>query len=164
MANEQRKGGSRLRVWGTIVLYRSEPAAANDERLAAVEDAGPGGVFIAIREPPPVGAWLQLRLFSQAGPPGRSAVGVRAIVCWRRVSGEPRGAGVKFSEFVDGERGRSIWLTILETAIVARGSRVPAPQPAGQLARGGAEAGNFDLRLPPLQGENEVMLRVSYRK
>jgi PilZ domain len=93
---QDQRTANRSLPWGTLVFYRSETDPEAGEHLATVEDIGPSGLFIAMREPPAVGAVLRLKLYSQAAPAGATLT-ARAVVRWRRL-GMPKGAGVQLLE------------------------------------------------------------------
>jgi hypothetical protein len=102
--HEQRIDG-RSPAWGTLVFYQPDKDAAGTEHLGAVEDIGPSGLFIGMREPPSVGEVLRLKIYSQAGPAGGSTISARVRVCWRRILQEPKGAGVQVIEEPEGQTG-----------------------------------------------------------
>ncbi len=109
------RNSGRFRAWGTLALFRSELEPLPGEQIGVVEDASPGGLYIAIHQPPPVGTVLQMRIYCQAGPPGIPVVELsgRVLRCQVR---EPRGAGVQVLDFADGERGRQAWLALVRQA------------------------------------------------
>jgi len=106
------RNSGRFRAWGTLAFFRSELTPPAGEQIGVVEDASPGGLYIAIHQPPPVGTVLRMRIYCQAGPPGISVVeaSARVLRCQLR---EPRGAGLQILDFVDGERGRQAWLALV---------------------------------------------------
>jgi hypothetical protein len=125
----------RFRAWGTLALYRFELAPQEGEHIGVVEDASPGGLYIAIQQPPPVGTLLRLQIYSHAGPRGSSVVRARAKVRWCRLLHEPRGAGVQLLDFAEGDRGQAIWLAMLRRQCPDAGP-APSPRPeAGHQAR-----------------------------
>jgi hypothetical protein len=133
------RNSSRFRTWGTLAFFRSELTPLADEQIGVVEDASPGGLYITIPRPPPIGTLLQMRIYCQAGPPGISVVEVSGRVnrCQLR---EPRGAGVQILDFADGERGRQAWLALV---------RQPSP--------------NMVLTAPPLRPPPPLLPAASRR-
>jgi hypothetical protein len=111
----------RFKVWGTLAFLRFELAPQEGEHLGIVEDASPGGLYIAIQPPPPVGTLLRLQIYSHAGPRGSSVVRALASVRWCRLLHEPRGVGVQLQDFADGERGQTTWLANLRRPVPACG-------------------------------------------
>jgi hypothetical protein len=106
------RNDGRLRAWGTLAFFRSELTPPAGEQIGVVKDASPGGLYIAIHQPPPVGTVLRMRIYCQAGPPGISVVEVSARVLRCQLH-EPRGAGLQILDFADGERGRQAWLVLV---------------------------------------------------
>ncbi|HVT58139.1 MAG TPA: PilZ domain-containing protein [Thermoanaerobaculia bacterium] len=127
--NQRNSNNYRSAAWGFLAFYRPVGADDRDERLAVVEDFGPGGLFIATDDPPPVGTVLQLRIYSHTGPAGRSVMPAHAIVRWHRQSVSPRGIGV---QFLDSEElattGMESWLDSLAPSLR------PAPDPVPDLS------------------------------
>jgi len=137
----ERRNRKRRAFWGTVVIYRFE-LAPDDVHVGIVEDVDSAGLFIAMREPPPEGTLLNLCIYTQAGPPGRSVVRVSGVIRWRRLAPESAGAGVQFLQFADGEQGRDAWLELLATATPARASRLPPDPPLPVIEPPGV----FELR------------------
>jgi len=106
------RNSGRFRAWGTLAFFRSELAPLAGEQIGVVEDAGPGGLYIAISQPPAVGTLLRMRIYCQAGPQGISVVEASGRVTRCHLH-EPRGAGVQVLDFADGERGRQAWLALV---------------------------------------------------
>jgi hypothetical protein len=102
----------RFRAWGTLAFFRSELEPLAGKQIGVVEDAGPGGLYIATPQPPPVGTLLRMRIYCQAGPPGTSVVEATGSVTRCQLH-EPRGAAVQILDFADGERGRQAWLALV---------------------------------------------------
>jgi len=111
-AGANQRNDCRLRAWGTLAFFRSELTPLGGEQIGVVEDASPGGLYIAIQQPPPVGTVLRMRIYCQAGPPGISVVEASARVLRCQLH-EPRGAGLQILDFADGERGRQAWLALV---------------------------------------------------
>jgi len=109
------RNSGRFRAWGTLAFFRSELTPLAGDQIGVVEDASPGGLFIAIHQPPPVGTVLRVRIYCQAGPPGISVVEASARVLRCQLS-EPNGVGLQILDFVDGERGRQAWLALVRQA------------------------------------------------
>jgi PilZ domain len=106
------RDSGRFRAWGTLAFFRGELTPLAGEQIGVVEDASPGGLYIAIHQPPPAGTVLRMRIYCQAGPPGISVVEVSARVLRCQLH-EPRGAGLQILDFADGERGRQAWLALV---------------------------------------------------
>jgi hypothetical protein len=106
-----RRTSYRAAAWGSLALYQRDDAADGQKHLVVVEDIGPGGIFIAATNPPPVGTVLRVLLYSQAGPAGGAAINARAIVRWHRLQQEPVGMGVEIVETDEfGNRGLGTWI------------------------------------------------------
>lgn len=111
-AGADHRNDGRFKAWGTVALFRYELAPLAGEQVGVVEDAGPGGLFIAIPQPPPVGTLLRLRIYSQAGPQGVSVVEASGRITRCQLH-EPRGAAVQILDFADGEQGQAAWLALV---------------------------------------------------
>jgi hypothetical protein len=134
----------RFRAWGTLALFRCGHAPFAAEQVGVVEEAGPGGFYMTIHQPPPVGTLLRLRIYCQAGPPGLSVVEAAGRISWCH-SDQPRGAGVQLLDFADGERGRQAWLALVRqpsppVAVTAPPVKVP-PRLPGTASRHPAATG-----------------------
>jgi hypothetical protein len=132
-----RRDGHRFTLWGTVALYHSDLAPQEGGRLCVVEDGSPTGIYLTIPEPPPVGTLLQLQIYNQAGPRGRSVVRAMGFVRWCLSQQEPKGAGVQIVDFADGEMGREAWIALAR-------QQCPDLEPEASPATAVAP-----LRLPP---------------
>jgi hypothetical protein len=96
----------------SLALYRPEDAPELEERMAVVEDIGPGGLFVAGSQPPPVGTILSLLIYSQSGAAGNAAVRCRAVVRWHRLDQPPCGMGVEILDAAGPQDGQRLgsWL------------------------------------------------------
>jgi hypothetical protein len=133
------RNSGRFRAWGTLAFFRSELTPLAEEQIGVVEDASPGGLYIAIHQPPPVGTLLRMRIYCQAGPPGTSVVEATASVKRCQLH-EPRGAAVQILDFADGDRGRQAWLALVRqpcpnVALLAPPGSVPLQLLAGASRR-----------------------------
>ena len=131
----------RFRAWGTLALFRCGHAPLAAEQVGVVEEAGPGGFYMAMHQPPPAGTLLRMRIYCQAGPPGLSVVEAAGRVSWC----QPRGAGVQILDFADGEQGRQAWLALVRqpsppVAVTAPPARV-LPRLLGMASRRPAATG-----------------------
>jgi hypothetical protein len=116
----------RFRAWGTLVFFGSELAPLAGEQIGVVEDASPGGLYIAIHQPPPVGSLLRMRIYCQAGLQGSSLVEASGRVLRCQLH-EPRGVGVQILDFADGEPGRQAWLALVRQACPNLAHMTPPP-------------------------------------
>ncbi len=111
---EERRQFRRLAAGARVRYHVPELGRSEREYLRGiVEDVSLGGMFIATRQPLPVGTPIVLELHAR-GDAGSEPVRARAVVCWRRRWRQPRGMGVRFVEFEYlGQRRLETWLDTL---------------------------------------------------
>jgi PilZ domain len=108
---QSRRTSFRSAAWGALAFYQLEDEPGQGRQLVVVEDIGPSGLFLGTTTPPPVGAGLQLTIYSQEGPAGNAAVEARAVVRWHRLDQAPIGMGVEIVECEQlGSPGLGAWI------------------------------------------------------